>query len=117
MITYKLAQKLKDAGFPQKDIGTFLFSKGISLADSQKKWNENNAYAPTLPELIEACGDDFILISRTPPYVENARPDSERWHCPTKKGINQLEYSKEEHLYGYSPEEAVANLWLKLNEK
>ena len=79
MITYELAKKLKEAGFKSKD----------------------NAYIPTLEELIEAC----IEFGRPIEIVIN--PDIK---SSAKEG------GRPDHYNGNSPEEAVANLWLKLNK-
>ncbi len=98
-MNYELAKELKDAGFPQKEKGTLLFKEGIRLTDTQEYWNENSAYAPTLSELIEACGDGFIQLERLP----------DRWMCYF---INDRGWTE-----GKTPEEAVARLWLALNKK
>jgi len=104
-MNYELAQKLKDVGFHQE--GDYIYAiekigdKPIYMSfDFQ---SERTYYsiilcsAPTLSELIEACGDSFNTL-------ENRRND---W-C-AQGGA--------EEGYGQIPEEAVANLWLVLNKK
>jgi hypothetical protein len=100
MINYELAKKLKDAGFPQK--------YGDNPPQEQIKEMENNGYAyiPTLSELIDACGYEFMNLHQ-------ARYEyGKRWGCrfQSKYGIEE-----QEDMYE-TPEEAVANLYLKLND-
>ncbi len=68
MITYKLAKQLKDAGFSQEDVdkawwkGGKSWTSGIIAAIAV---SEEKAYKiPTLSELIEECGDKFLLVRR-----------------------------------------------------
>jgi hypothetical protein len=86
---YELAKKLKDLGFPQheKEIGaSYMFS------------NDNvdeKSYIPTLSELIDACGNRFGGLKKIP------------MHGFMASGL----------VYGFdTPEDAVANLWIMLNE-
>lgn len=79
---YSLAKKLKDAGFPIT-------------------WHirtESLLPYPTLSELIEACGKEFLSL------VNNDRDDN-CWGAEDTDG---------NRYYGSTPEEAVANLWLRL---
>ena len=92
---YKLAKQLKESGFPQKEKGTMLFAEGVSLADSQKVWNEKGAYAPTLEEVIEELGDNFRKLIRG---AENY------WEALSNNEID----------IGKTPLEAVSNLYIKL---
>ncbi len=91
---YELAKKLKDAEFPQEGLGMF----GGSLSEQY--------YFPTLSELIEAIGqkDDFRLMG----CFCGSNPS---WSA----GIMTV---KEADIWanGSTPEEAVANLYLKLKE-
>ncbi len=93
-MTYELAKKLKDAGFPQNG-----FDK------EPLTWQEkHHAYFPALSELIEACGAEFKELMRVPhPHL-----DKNPWYC---RGWET------EIFEGSTPEEAVANLWLALNNK
>ena len=89
-MTYETAKKLKDAKFP------FL-------------WNyEPQALAfreyPSLSELIEACGDVF--------YDLQQKPIKEGWEATAFLSLATHAEGK-----GDTPEEAVANLWLRLNDK
>ena len=83
-MNYELAKQLKDAGFPQNGTGQFI---DVKLA------------SPTLSELIEACGDDFLNLYKT----------KDKWNC-----VHPLEDNDD--CCGSTPEEAVAHLWLELNK-
>ncbi len=92
-MTYKLAKELKDAGFPQD------YSNGIY--NGNFAWRgERLAYKPPLSELIKACGSYFYKLQRS--Y------DSPTWEVYGNNG---------EPFVEKTPEEAVAKLWLKFNEK
>lgn len=102
-MNYELAKKLKDAGFPQEN------NNGIFLEkDGKVAWGNSSrtAYAPTLPELILACGKSFYQL---------IQPINGKWKWSAvarryggkKGGVGHSEFS---------PEIAVANLWLALNQ-
>ena len=99
---YGLAKKLKDAGFPQTQIGRVYGSllpnliTGGDVTDEKREW----VLAPSLSELIEACGQAFYLLARETTGTE--------WLAEQRKGIQ---------FFGATPEEAVANLWLALHKK
>jgi hypothetical protein len=87
-MNYELAKQLKDAGWEKM---------GDWVGNSEdKEWIPN----PTLSELIEACGDKFKDLHRW----EN------NWTC--NQGYEVYEFESE----GNTADEAVANLWLKLNK-
>ena len=120
-MNYKLAKQLKDAGFPQFGNGFALIPDNIPVGDGTPEeieedgtmtvidWqnyiyntslhSEEMMYQPTLSELIEACGKLHGLFR-----------DRERncWVAWTR--------NPEIDCDGKTPEEAVAKLWLKLNE-
>lgn len=98
MISYDLAKKLKDAGFPQtssKGEGTVIFyPEGI--------------YHPTLSELVEACGEHIDSLEKvTLGWCASGTGETENEEYPTIR-IDE---------YGSTPEEAVANLLLALKQK
>jgi len=101
MISYKLAKKLKDAGFPQGEEGIYISSSGIvrDIAIKAMKETGQAFYSPTLSELIEACGVKLKLMG-----------EKGDWYVSTYE--MELE---NETIRGKTPEEAVAKLWLKLN--
>lgn len=96
-ITYELAKELKDAGLFTKHKAVF----PCFLIDGEQY------YLPTLSELIEALGRDrgFILSELNKGLPPNY--DETYWKAET--------YGSE--AVGSSPEEAVARLWLALNNK
>lgn len=116
----ELAKQLKDAGFPQEKSG-FVFYK-LQTGDNAPHYLLRARYglngytksevlecidAPTLSELIEACGHQigFILTE----IDESEEPD-----------YGQTSWTAESYNYnttGLTPEEAVAKLWLELNKK
>lgn len=95
MITYELAERLEKAGFK---------SNGWWGNDNGKKFL---FCPPSLSELIEACGENFGSLERC--------GDSRDWMASEAWG-NGLECAKY-YIHGETPEEAVANLWLFLNQK
>lgn len=111
-MTYELAKKLKDAGFPQEGSGfmlPFLPSYNDGFTPVQRV---EECYAPTLSELIEACGKDFYDLSLNQYRKEN------KWEVRYRleKEIDGEPFYKYPKLEGSSPEEAVAELWLRLRK-
>lgn len=95
-MTYELAKKLKDAGFPQKE-------------NNSQNWDEPTMrfyYSPTLSELIKACGNKFGVLQ----LADLRKNSKSRWYASTIVYV-------ENPAYGKTPEEAVAKLWLELNKK
>lgn len=100
-MTYELAKKLKDAGFPQKEISVIVGNEGHFIPDPLHL--NKYLYAPSLEELIEACGKDFYSVNQ---YVTS---DGKGWSAESwKSGDIQT---------GFTPSEALANLWLALQTK
>lgn len=108
MITYELAKKLKDAGFPLQehdyydDFATPPPGRCTNCVDVD---HDIPWCVPSLSELIEACGDRFGMLRK-----------NDTWQASTPehtlpKGVRHYDI----YLSGYfTPEEAVANLWLAL---
>jgi hypothetical protein len=101
-MNYELLKNLKDAGFPNSnewiDNGNgFFVDKGELVYE-----------VPTLSELIEACAGNLCCIRIFP---ENDLGEKEfgadTW---VTNGITK-------HFYGSTLEEAVASLYLELNNK
>lgn len=80
----KLTKKLRDAGF-------YTFT------------------LPTLSELIDACGEDFMLTNECGRW--------EAWKESNNSTIRMGECGAKYECSGATPEEAVANLWLAINKK
>lgn len=111
---YELAKQLKDAGFPQ-DSDIFKFIKGDNgniREVNTVAWDEAgagedlNVISPTLTELIEACGEDFSKL------VKYGNGDG--FFASASRLDDDLQAIAEE---GKTAEEAVANLWLYLQEQ
>lgn len=115
-MNYDLAKKLKEAGWPQET------KKGekiwrIICEGTPDVAYEEPCYAPTLSELIEACDltrkkslDGYLFVDF------HIRVDNTSlWRCGLQLKDGEKCFSDEG--YGKTPEEAVANLWLKLNKK
>lgn len=123
-MNYELAKELKEAGFPPEKAnmaysrmirrdGWYLETRGM-IEQNQNNFCGEILPAPTLEELIEACGEKLMSLHRTVPpqgmgnywcaeaYFETG-PDDEPRGSQTGLGSN--------------PTEAVANLWLALNKK
>jgi hypothetical protein len=91
---YELAKELCNVGFPQEGRGSWIVDTTSLVARSGER-----VYAPTLEELIEACGEAFRGLTR----------DSEGYaaHSHTVSNV----------FFGETPTEAVARLWLALCPK
>ena len=98
---YELAKQLKDAGFPQR-WGNSQTIDGC-VYDRPSK---NRAHVPDLSELIAGCGDGFHHLKQR----EGVDPHN-KWEAG---GGKDNHYAL---LYGDTPEEAVANIWLALHKK
>ena len=66
------------------------------------------AYEPTLSELIKECGKNICNLQQ---IINGWQADECEEESPMYKMGNRIE------TYGNNPEEAVAKLWLKLNNK
>ena len=93
---YKLAEQLRDAGFPQGGNG-----KWIGPPDKIVWRSGDRAYVPTLEELIAASGYPFYLNSNHAGY----------WYA------GNAQHSEALTGEGDTPEDAVAKLWLALTER
>jgi len=115
MISYELAKKLKDAGFPQTGNGSYL--EGNVEEDEGGVITTNSVYTPTLSELIEACGDRFYGLVRREHDYDKWSASTSTWTADA--AIRHERYIKQDlfcSATGETKEEAVANLWLELNK-
>jgi hypothetical protein len=101
MISHDLATELKDAGWPQGGDGGWITSPHKIVVRSGDR-----VYAPTLSELIEACGDTFQMLIR----------DIDKWACKRFEPA-RWSHDLETLSVGSTAEEAVARLWLAHNKK
>ena len=90
---YDLAESLMDAGFPQIGKGSL-----IGPLDKLVWRSGDRVYAPTLEELIEACGENFGSLDK----------QHDGWLASAN--FNQNCFAK-------TPAEAVARLWLALQKR
>lgn len=114
MITYELAKRLKDAGFPCQK-GDYFVGKNLWDETMQSDYEMPSTpsrstwvYAPTLSELIEMCGSRFKRL---------VRQSSTKFKVQAKGLVVDKVANKDIHVFGKTPEEAVALLWLELNKK
>jgi hypothetical protein len=94
---YELAKKLFDAGFDMS-----MTDHEMCVYQQAEQFTPGGMFyhIPTLSELVEACGDGFFSLSR---HVNI-------WQTNWQDGMAG-------ETAGNTPEEAVAELWLKLNKK
>lgn len=102
---YKLAEQLKEAGFPQE-------GEGQMHHNLTKELRTPPVYVPTLPELIKAVEDWWWKNVEGMPYIHFRLV-----HSQVEKSGSWSAILEENIRSGKTLEEAVANLWLVLNEK
>lgn len=107
MTTLALAQELKGAGFPQGKTD-WVYSDMLGLSPNMYKNAAlpDDIAAPTLEELIEACGKSFYSLIRKGTF------DDYEWQATAWT-------ADADDITGRAstPTEAVARLWLVLNTK
>ena len=134
MIDYNLAVSLRDAGFPQERTLHIPYPDFYRSPDGvirnpardnmNGKW-ENFIKIPTLSELIKAAGN--ITLYKHPKINIWNREFNDKWVAgiPVEHSTKDylcaddhfVDFYFQESAVGATPEEAVANLWLALNEK
>ena len=100
----KLAKQLKEAGFPIKKLKDG-DGEGKIINYSDDIAHSDFAYQPTLSELIEACGEHYFSMEEG----SGEKIIKGEWYAKKR--------DKNIRAEGKTPAEAVAKLWLKLNEK
>lgn len=106
---YELAKQLKEAGFPKE---TFFITYPNEKYPNQK----GQRGTPTLEELIEACGEKDFHIHLIQNHT-SAIADLENIYWSALKIPARGDKKVEIQAMGDTPTEAVAKLWLKLQEK
>jgi len=101
-MNYELCKKLKDAGFNFDEVDCQVCDNGRERCDCEEEGSLETLFAPTLSELIEACGDNFETL-----YNREDSDDSIIWFARSWN---------DKIADGNTHEEAVANLWLELNK-
>jgi hypothetical protein len=110
----ELAQELKEAGYPQEENlfywttqpqGNTSVIYGMPTERELRRHKGTKFYAaPMLSDLIAACGNGFEALSKR---------SEVQWLAISKVELPD----KSQGRLGSSPEEAVARLWLALNQK
>lgn len=110
-MNYETAKKLKEAGYSQTMRSGTIVTDGLLYEDNEGP-HMDNAYAPTLSELIEACPK----IHPQEGYIFNFNLNwyEGRWYAEYEFTDGWCEG---EGGTGSTPEIAVANLWLAINKK
>lgn len=116
MLSYELCKKLKEAGFPQLigENGTIYFSKDdgeferVSIYEHPKMETTNKDICiPTLSELIES-----VIPDKADTHSFRLQLENNMWECAIHYSDS---YSGS--VTEFTPESAVASLWLELNKK
>jgi hypothetical protein len=104
MISHELAKELKAAAYPLRRIEAGMWVGPWPTLDMNPEGDEGigpqHFYAPTLSELIDACGGKLFSLTR----------HGNIWQANWINGMAG-------DTAGPTPEEAVARLWLALNHK
>ncbi len=115
-MTYELAKKLKESGFPFRTIHLVR-----EFAGDQPYVDNEHPLMPTLSELVEACSplrsDDFGLRLRSDSWAVHYMYVGYFEHNEKFKDKIDGTFIVNLNIEGETPEEAVANLWLALNKK
>ena len=109
-MTYETAKKLKDAGYSQEDprmTPVSITNENVNeiLHDALMKM-KRDCYIPNLSELIEACGEGFDALGKCKDDGMSKIVDG--WVAVDENNVR---------AWGATPEEAVASLFLRLNDK
>lgn len=111
-MNYELLKKLKEAGFKftkypkyKSEVPLERYAKAIHF-ETGELFEE-----PTLSELIEACGEEFMLTNECGKWEAWSGIDNK--YAPIRMGESGAKFE----CTGSTPEEAVANLWIELNKK
>lgn len=104
-MTYQLARQLQDAGFPENPVGRLGTINAIEFMNGSEP---SLVYRPTLSELITAVEPELIGL-----YINYPQ---EKWPAFKWVADGSLKRGATTGV-GSTPEEAVADLWLKLHSK
>ena len=115
-MNYKLALALKEAGFPQNTEHYYENGKYISSWSDYFNCGGELIAAPTLSELIEACGDGFFNLNYVKLHAPEAYPPLKRIQ-EIREGNLWVANGEQCWTTAKTPEESVAKLWLKLTKK
>lgn len=118
MITYELAKRLKEAGFPYKEESyKEIYPPGVEMipgnyigAGMSTVVAQGQVRLPVFTELVRACGDRLGSLHNE----KSSAIDGNKWWAWEDESYGE---PKGKEGLGSSPEEAVAELWLALNRK
>lgn len=129
-LTYKQCKELKDAGFPQETLWYFILDGYLEdnkwNLETEEHWNTvdgewgscrdmkadmDYVSAPTLSELIEACGEGFIGLDRT----DYGWLATGNLPCSVKEGNTTTTINQLVKEVGKTPEEAVKNFYIAIH--
>ncbi len=125
-MTYELALKLKEAGFPQSKQDTWCYwNRELVEGGDIRPFFVNGVMThtiiiPTLEELIDACGEDFNCLMQE--EVGYATYEADKRYYWRAGKYHLAEYGDEAFWYSWSATGetrliAVANLYLALKNK
>lgn len=98
-MNYELAKQLKEAGWEFK----LSLDPEMGIKFGPARSGAPTYSLPTLSELIEVCGEKFWLC-------DDRRGEEKKWHATSTR-----DQKHPAHGFGSTPEEAIAHLWLALN--
>lgn len=101
-LSYETALKLKEAGFPLKEVPDPILGGPFYKDDGE----DRIYHYPTLSELIQECGDEFTGLYETPMF-KDSNGDLKKWTAHSRQHTSMG--------IGDTPEEAVANLYIALH--
>lgn len=107
MITRKLQSELLKNGFPCNSEAMHLHKDGV-ICLSPDCTAEGWVSEPSLSKLILACGEEFAELRKCKVF-QDSRRDPKIWGA-----VHRFSTTGDPSELYESPEEAVANLWLKL---
>lgn len=114
-LPYKVALRLKDAGFKQEGRG--LWQPGY-LKTGTGKITVESIYIPTTGELIEACGDKFGTLEQVEVikiYDDGKSKKRFDWFTTATVMLHDDKPGAISHMIGKNPKIALAELYIKLN--
>lgn len=106
-LSYELSKQLKNAGFPQQEYPVKSSEESRNKIVWPIKATNEDAYIPTLSELIEACKSIYDGHFNMGGFNS--------WWAIMRDKRNSMAIVPVQ--LGSTPEEAVAILWLTLNQK
>ena len=111
MLDYETCKKLKELGFKQYIYLDWILPNGevCGINNMDLDEMEGAVKVPGLSELIETFGDKFRWLAR-------AVDDNEVWVAQMQDTLNGDSLTLGKQGEGESPIEAVANLYLALND-